>query len=119
RGIAVFLISRQARQRSGDRGRDAEVHVRDPRRQHVGWKLVPLISAPRPQPGDVEVGCFGRCHASSLHCRTYPRGGAAPGSYSPPATRTRIPTAAPSTVFPPCTVLRSISIIASSVPYPA
>jgi hypothetical protein len=89
RGIAVFLVSRQARQRGGDRGRDAEVHVRDPRRQNVGRKLVPLVSAPRPQPGDVEVGCFGRSHASSLHCGG-PWGGEDPRTYRPAATPAHI-----------------------------
>jgi hypothetical protein len=78
RGIAVFLVSRQARQRGGDRRRDA-----DPRRQHIGRKFVPLIGAPRPQLGDIEVGCSGRCHASSLHCRAGPPGQRGSADLSP------------------------------------
>ena len=77
RGIAIFLVLGQARQRGGDRWRHAEIHVGDPGRQHVRWKLVPLVGAPRPQRGDVEVGCSGSCHALALRCRAHcPRGGA-------------------------------------------
>jgi hypothetical protein len=52
-------------------------HVGDPRRQHVRWKLVPLVGAPRLQCGDIEVGCSSSYHALALHCRAHcPKGSA-------------------------------------------
>src|SRR5271170_3005176 len=84
--IAVLLVSRQARQRGGDRGCDAEIHVCDPRWQHIGRKFVPLVGAPRPQRGDVEVGGSAHSHASSLHSRARLKGGEDQRSYHPVTT---------------------------------
>ena len=65
----LLLVSRQARKGVGDRGCNTEIHVRDPRRQHVGRKLVPLVGAPCPLRGEVEVGGSVRSHTLSVHSR--------------------------------------------------
>ena len=71
RGIAIFLVLCQARQRGGDRWRHAKIHVSDPRWQYVRWKLVPLVGASGPQRGNVEVGCSGSYHVLALRCRAH------------------------------------------------